>query len=223
MNEADVAEWEFPTLGLKVRHLARDETQAPGRFGRLGKKLAERIPLCGLHGGKKTEGPCQESITGKYRHSLSKNLVRGGLPPAQIIVIHAGEIIMDQRVGVDEFHGAGTRKDRRGILGAAGLRGGECQDRAKPLAPGKEAVAHRPMNNRGARCGGRNGAPERRLHQLSTRFQINGKAVGSFCADSLPGDHKDREKFPRVARTQRVLQNSSRRSSPGLMTSRPVA
>ena len=60
----------------------------------------------------------------------------------EIIVVHAREIVVHERVGVDAFHRAGERK-RVVDLAVARFGGGQAKNRPEPFAPGKQAVTHR--------------------------------------------------------------------------------
>ncbi len=48
-------------------------------------------------------GDQQESDPGCGRHV--KSPMRRGTPPAQVIIVHAGEIVVHQGVGVNRFNG----------------------------------------------------------------------------------------------------------------------
>jgi len=63
-------------------------------------------------------------------------------PASEIIVIHAREIIVHQRVGVDAFERAGEGK-RISDAAAASFGGRETKNRSQSLASGEKAVAHR--------------------------------------------------------------------------------
>ena len=65
----------------------------------------------------------------------------GRAAPAQIVIIHAGKIIMDQAVCMQHFNGAGHRQGRLHIAAgdAAEL---QHQNGADPLAAGQQAIAH---------------------------------------------------------------------------------
>lgn len=66
----------------------------------------------------------------------------GRLPLPEVVVVHGRQIVMDQRVRVDEFDG-GSRGQH--VFGAATERLGrrEREHRTEPLAAGQQRVAHR--------------------------------------------------------------------------------
>ncbi len=65
----------------------------------------------------------------------------GGDPPAQVIVIHGRQIVMNQRVGVDTLKSTSQRQQWFSA-GRQGLGGGQAENRPDPLAPGQKTVAH---------------------------------------------------------------------------------
>jgi hypothetical protein len=71
--------------------------------------------------------------------------VAGGFSPAQVIIIHGGKIIMDQRISVDQLQGTGERQD---ISDPPTYRfnRSDGQDGPEALSAREEAVTHRPMN-----------------------------------------------------------------------------
>ena len=70
----------------------------------------------------------------------------------QVVVVHAGEIVVNQRVGVDALDCARCGK---GCLRFAAAHLGRCESerRAKSFSTGEHAVAHGFVNCRGL-CGG---------------------------------------------------------------------
>jgi hypothetical protein len=67
--------------------------------------------------------------------------VAGGLAPAQVVVVHAGQVVVGQGVNVDQFHRAGGPFDQFGV-GAHRLAGGEGQHGPHPLATPQDHIAH---------------------------------------------------------------------------------
>ena len=49
----------------------------------------------------------QQSVARQDRDRVSENFVTGRTTAAQIIVVHAGQIIVNERIGVDAFNRAG--------------------------------------------------------------------------------------------------------------------
>ncbi len=90
----------------------------------------ERAPRRhGGRGGHEAEGLGEERVAHQDRDALAEDAMAGGAPAAQVVVVHGGEIVVHQRVGVDQLEGAGEGHDgahRR----ARHLSRGECEDRA---------------------------------------------------------------------------------------------
>ena len=57
----------------------------------------------------------QQDITGQHGRGLAKCLVAGGLAPAQVVVVHAGQVVVDQRIAVQHLHGGGK------LVGSGGI------------------------------------------------------------------------------------------------------
>ena len=70
-----------------------------------------------------------------------EGLVYGGLATTQVVVIHGGQVVVDQRVGVDQLDGR-----RGGVQGVVFCSQGAPrqidQQRAQALAAHQQAVAH---------------------------------------------------------------------------------
>ena len=82
---------------------------------------------------------------GEDRNSLAENPVVGGAAAAEVVVIHAGKVVVDEGISVDAFDGAGDGQG--GCLIAAGSAGGgEAEDGAETFTPSEEAIAHGLVN-----------------------------------------------------------------------------
>ena len=78
--------------------------------------------------------------------AVTEDFVASGAAAAEIVIVHARQIVVHERVGVDALHGAGERHGC-GNFAAACFSRREAQDRAKSLAAGEEAVTHRLVNS----------------------------------------------------------------------------
>ncbi len=47
-----------------------------------------------------------EGVPRQHRIGVAEDHMVGGLAPAQVVVVHAGQIVMDQRIGVQHLHPA---------------------------------------------------------------------------------------------------------------------
>jgi hypothetical protein len=90
----------------------------------------------------------QQSIAGEDGDAFAEHFVVGRLAAAEIVVVHRGQIIVDQRIGVDALDRTRRRQGVH-VVPAAGLGRGEDERRPHPLAPGEERVAHGAVNGRG--------------------------------------------------------------------------
>jgi hypothetical protein len=64
------------------------------------------------------------------------------LATSQIVVIEAGEIVMDEGETVNQFYGASGIEHRRRFL-TDGIRERKAQEGPKSLAPAKHRISHR--------------------------------------------------------------------------------
>jgi hypothetical protein len=73
----------------------------------------QREALVGVAGsrvGEEFEREGLERVTDKDRGRLIPCLVNGGPPAPQVIVIHAGQVVMDEAIGMHAFDGGGGVK-----------------------------------------------------------------------------------------------------------------
>ncbi len=88
----------------------------------------------------------QQTVTRQNRRGFVKRLMTAGATAPQIVVIHSGQIIVNQRIGVQHFDSAGKRQIfRQGLLVHAGkaLQGSQKQHRAQAFPARQQAVIHR--------------------------------------------------------------------------------
>ena len=89
-----------------------------------------------------------EAVSREDRDAVAVHDVQRGPAAAQRVVVHRGEVVVNERVGVNQLDGARRWKrigDRvvGGAAAADGVRGGQGQQRPQPLASREDAVAHR--------------------------------------------------------------------------------
>ena len=173
MDVFEGVEVHLAGLAFQVDHLAAHQAGGAGGQGQLAYHLEQ--PLGGhtrAAQGHHLEGARQQGITGQNRLGLAVHLVVGGPATAQVVVVHGGQVVMDERHGVDHLH-----RHRRGhgqIGVAAGqLTGRQGQDRSQPLATGQERVAHRLPQR--LRTLGAEGAVQGGLHAPAGRLQVGGE------------------------------------------------
>ena len=57
--------------------------------------------------GKRFEGQGEKRVSGQNRHGFAEHLMTGELAAAVVVVIESRQVVVDQRIGVDELQGAG--------------------------------------------------------------------------------------------------------------------
>ena len=118
----------------------------------------------------------QQRVAGENRHAFAVNDVRRGPAAPQCVVVHRGEVVVHQRIGVNHFER--TRRRERQVPGRVSvlavpfgdsLRRRESQDGTQPLAAGEDAVAHRLGHHGGRRARLRKEPLERRIDGFAAR------------------------------------------------------
>jgi len=95
-----------------------------------GRVLGQNVKSLGLQG-----------ITRQDRRGLVIGNVAGGLASPQGIIIHGGQVVVDERIDMNHLHGGGGSV--QGLQREAQrLTGGIGQQRTQPLAPAQRGVAH---------------------------------------------------------------------------------
>jgi len=168
---------DSPAFRLEVERLAADH---PGRTDRpcepahnlrLGAgPLAERRV-----GAENLECERLERVAGEDRRSFVEPPVGRGAAAAQVVVVHRGQIVVYQRIRMDEFDGGGDTVEPSGLDAEHGA-GCVNENRAQSLAGAKDAIAQRLMQAFGLDMGGGQPAIERaldaRLPSSHARFEF---------------------------------------------------
>ena len=94
-------------FGEEVGHLAADEAAAAGGIGQLADQGVGESGVRGVGLGEEGEGVGEEGVAGEEGGGFVVSAVDGGATAAEVVVIHAGEVVMDEGVGVEAL-------DRRG-------------------------------------------------------------------------------------------------------------
>src|SRR4029077_16929535 len=96
----------------------------------------------------------------------------------EIIVVHAGKIIVHERVGVDAFQCAGERK-RVIDVAATSFSRGETKNRSQSFSACKKTVTHRSVKRGRLRIG---------LRQISIQSAVNLSLARSEISFQIHGD-----------------------------------
>jgi hypothetical protein len=136
---------------FQIGNLAGDEFPASSRERQPRHKILELVANCLTNRGENLKCHSEQSVSCQHRNAFAEDLVRGRAAAAEVIVIHAGQIVVDQRVSVNAFDGRG-RGQRVISASSASLGGRDAKHRSHALPSGEQTVAHCPMNS-GRLCG----------------------------------------------------------------------
>lgn len=121
-----------------------------GEFGHeIGGGVAA-VGFCASDGG---EGLGEKAIAREYGDRLTEDAVIGGPTAAEIIIVHAGEIVVNEGVGVNAFDGA-CGGESEGLVSSHGSCGGKAENGAEAFATCEKTVAHGSVDERGLSLGG---------------------------------------------------------------------
>ena len=96
-----------------------------------------------------------EGVAGEDGDGFSEGNVAGRMAAAQIVVVERGQIVVNERVGVQHLQRAAEVGGTDGQLAVSGhhARGLHAEDGAKAFAAGEDAVAHGTVDGMGQRLG----------------------------------------------------------------------
>ena len=139
MDEAQLLFGRSQRLIFQIQLLAVDHAAA----ARTGSQRPGRPHIDGGRGfdvGDDIKRLGQQDITGQHGRGLAKCLVAGGLAPAQVVVVHARQVIVDQRIAVQHLHGCGKLVGSGGIA-VQHIADGQHQHGTDALSAAQQAVA----------------------------------------------------------------------------------
>ena len=146
--------------------------------------LAMRPMICtvaaGGHveAGQHFEGAGLQRVAGEDGDGFAEGHVAGGLAAAQVVVVERGQIVVDERVGVQHLDGCAEALNAAGKRAGDGDGGLHGEHRAQALAAGKDGVAHGAVNRSGNRFDGGNESLKRAVGELRAfldqRFHVGG-------------------------------------------------
>ena len=148
VDEFQFGDGKFFAFAFQIGDLSGDELQRAGRAGDFQNDFVVRIArkFFALRGDLKRLR--QQRVAREHGDAFAENFVVGRLAAAEIVVVHRGQIVVDERIGVDALDGA---RERHGDCVAATTRfgGGQEQSRAHSFSAGEKRVAHRLVNRGG--------------------------------------------------------------------------
>src|SRR5271157_4187694 len=115
--------------------------------------------------------PSLQRVAGKDGGGLAVGFVAGGTPAAQVVVVERGQVVVDERVGVQHLQRRAQLLDAERDAALDHLRGFHAQDGPQALASGKDAVSHRGVNRRRILGGLRQQALQRGVGEDAALFQ----------------------------------------------------
>jgi len=142
LQPGDPGNIEIQIVGLKVDHLTADHAERAGGLGQSGDQFTANLGI-GMGGGMSQhfEGAGQQGIAGEESGLLIELTMTGRAAPAQIVIIHAGQIIVDQRIAMDHFDRTGDADGGAfGDMEQAGRL--HHQEGAQPLAAIEAGITH---------------------------------------------------------------------------------
>ena len=139
-------------FAFDVEHLAADHA-VDGADG-VGDEADDLHGSCGrrIEAGKNFEGAGLQRVAGEDGDGFAEGHVAGRLAAAQVVVVEGGQVVVDERVGVQHLEGraeAFNAAGQRACDGDGGLHG---ENGAQPFAAGKDRVAHGAVNRRRGQC-----------------------------------------------------------------------
>ena len=83
-------------LRIQIENLTGDEAEAAGGMGEFGDEVSPGVAAIELGAGHGGERLSEEAVPGQHGDGFTKHLVVGGTSPAKIIIIHAGQVVVDE-------------------------------------------------------------------------------------------------------------------------------
>ena len=199
-----------------VEVLPADHAVDPGRAGQLARGGQHVRRLAGLLAEEVAEGLGVEPVAREDRDVLAELHVAGRPAAAQLVVVHRRQVVVDQRVGVDELDRGGQRQHARRARGRSPARwrarapgGCACRRPAASSAsppPGRRSAARRwgSAGRRGSARPRRAGRPGRRSPTAGSPGPGSARAARRGpCARARPRPARRRRRSPRRARRRR--------------------
>ncbi len=128
-----------------------------------------------------------QGIARQNGDGFAENFVAGGPAPAQIVIVERGQIVVDQRIGVQHFERRAELFNSRRKGTGDHAPGFHAENGTQPLAAGEHTVPHRLVDrNRMLRCR-RQQTLQRRVGQRLALLQSLFEHAGEY---NKPGGHK---------------------------------
>ena len=106
-----------------------------------GQISADERVLVGFVIGEDLERQGMQAVAGQDRRGFIKRLMHGRLPAAHVVIVHARQIVVDQRVDVDRLD-SGTDADGAVLINGEQAGRGDRQQRPEALSATDGGMAH---------------------------------------------------------------------------------
>ena len=135
-------------LALDIEYLATDHAvDSSYRIGDKTDDLDGSSWRC-VESGQDLERASLQSVSGEDGNGFAECHVAGGLTATQVVVIERGQIVVDERIGVQHFDGCAESLNAARQRTGNGNRGLHGKNRTQPLATSKDGVAHGAVDRR---------------------------------------------------------------------------
>ena len=126
----------------QVDHLATGHAaRATGKRQAGGQFAAHGGVIVGVLVQQDVKGGGLQGVAGEDGGGLVIGPVHGRTAAADVVVVHTGQVVMDQAVGMDAFQGTGGAQHRP-LLDVEQIGGLEGEEGTQPLAGAKGGIAH---------------------------------------------------------------------------------
>ena len=141
MNVSQLGRGDVLPLPFQIRDLAGNELFGAGCFRQFKYDVPVPIASPTLAPAGQRKCFCQQSVPSQNGDPFAEDFVIRRLAPAQIVVIHRWQVIVDLGIRVDAFHRA---RQRHGVLdlSPARFRCRQTQCRAHPFSPCEKGIPH---------------------------------------------------------------------------------
>ena len=143
LQPGDRGKVELLALGGEVHHLAAGHSAGPGGAGKLEHEVGPDPRVVMRRGiGEDLERQRMQAVAGKHRRRLAERLVNRRLAAPEVGIVHARQIVVDQRIDVDRLDRAADA-ERPIAVDREQARSGDGEQRTEPLAAADRGVPHR--------------------------------------------------------------------------------
>lgn len=92
---------------IEIENLSGDQAEATGGVGEFGNEIGGGVAAIGFGASDGGKGLGQQTVPREDSDRFPVDTVVGGATTTEVIIVHAGKIVVNQRVGVNTFDGTG--------------------------------------------------------------------------------------------------------------------